>query len=106
MQGIYINGVRPKFKKDVKAYVAGINLFLEHGGDPEAIAALPAARDPFGLVIEATSMFGNEFDGSLARAIREGQHGPFNIVGPIPSKSRKWYLTITYNTTSHEWEVK
>ncbi len=121
MQGIFINGMRPKFKKDVVAYVEGVNLFLEHGGDPEAIQQLEALyrtrslpkdskvimpQDPFGLVIEATSMFGNEFDGSLAKATRTGLHGPFSIVGPDPRTSRKWYLTIKYNTDTHEWEVK
>ena len=120
MQGIFINGARPKFKKDVIAYVAGINLYNEHGGDPGAISALRdlhnqdnpdfpiPPQDPYGLVIEATSLFGNEFDGSLSQAMTSThklRHGPFYIVGPDPRTSRKWYLTITYNTDTHEWEV-
>ena len=116
MQGIFINGMRPKFKKNVKEYVEGVNLFQEHGGDPGAIGALEAAasedpslvvpQDPYGLAIEATSLFGNEFDGSLREAMRKSEHGPFYIVGPDPHTNRKWYLTINYNTTSHQWEVK
>ena len=116
MQGIFINGMRPKFKKDVKTYIDGVNLWQEHGGDPEAISALRSEgvliengvrpEDPYGLVIEATSLFGNEFDGSLAQAIREDREGPYYIVGPDPHTNRKWYLTITYNRNKHEWEVK
>lgn len=116
MQGIFINGERPKFKKDVKTYVEGVNLYNEHGGDDGAIGALETAaqedsslvapEDPYGLVIEATSIFGNEFDGSLAEAMRTANHGPFSIVGPDPHTSRKWYLTLRYIRTSHEWTVK
>ncbi len=128
MQGIFINGSRPKFKKDVKAYVEGINLWNEHGGDPGAIKTLKSTaqedpslvtpQDPYGLVVEATSVFGNEFDGSLAEAerqIRNGKEGfvpslpadvRFYIVGPDPRTSRKWYLTIKYNTANHEWGVE
>ena len=116
MQGVFINGSRPKFKKDVAAYIDGVNLWNEHGGDPEAISALQSEtvliengvrpEDPYGLVIEATSLFGNEFDGSLAEASKESQYGPYYIVGPDPYTSRKWYLTITYNRDKHEWEVK
>ncbi len=87
MQGVFINGQRPKFKKDVATYI-------DEGQDPQ------------GLVIEATSIFGNEFGGSLTDARKQSQNGPFYIVGPDPHTSRKWYLTIKYNTSKNEWEVK
>lgn len=116
MQGVFINGARPKFKKEVKEYVDGVNLFNDHGGEIDAIGALESAaqddpsnnispQDPYGLVIEATSMFGNEFDGSLAKAIKEGAHGPFYIVGPDPNTSRKWYLNLRY-TDKKGWRVE
>ena len=90
MQGIYINGVRPTFKKDVKTYI-------EEG------------QDLAGIMIEATSMFGNEFDGSLASALTSdhpNRTGPFYIVGPDPHTDRKWYLTLSYNANKSQWEVK
>ena len=87
MQGIYINNERPKFKKDVKTYI-------EEG------------QDLAGIVIEATSMFGNEFGGRLSEAEATSNYGPFYIVGPNPHTSRKWYLTLNYNTNKSQWEVK
>lgn len=102
-QGVYINGARPKTKKALKEQVEGINLFLAHGGDPESP---PEVKDPYSVVIEATSLFGNEFDGSLAEALRTSQYGPFYIVGPDPYNSRKWYANLTYDTDKHKWIVK
>lgn len=80
MQGVFIHGSRPPTKKFLKAAVDTIN----EGGDP------------FSVVIEATSMFGNEFDGSLHKALEEEQHGPFYLVGPDPRTSRKWYANLEY----------
>ncbi len=105
MQGVFINGSRPKFKKDVKEYIDGVNLWEEHGGDPEVESVFPDVRDPYGLVIEATSMFGNEFDGSLAEAVRTGHHGPFYIVGPDPHTKRNWYLNLRYSNDKG-WRVE
>ncbi len=105
MQGVFINGERPKFKKDVKEFIDGVNIWEEHGGDPSAALSIPEMNDPYGLVIEATSMFGNEFDGSLALAQRTGHHGPFYIVGPNPHTSRKWYLNLRY-TSAKGWRVE
>ena len=105
MQGIYINGERPKFKKDVKTYIDGVNLWAVNDNDPELIGTFPDMQDPEGLVIEATSLFGNEFDGSLTEAQRTGQHGPFYIVGPDPHTDRKWYLNLWYSH-DEEWKVK
>lgn len=40
--------------------------------------------------LEATSVFGNEYDGPL----REAPDGAYYVVGPDPYKSRKWYAQI------------
>lgn len=68
MQGIFINGSRPKSKKQVK----------------EAIADKQRVR------LEATSIFGNEFDGM----IDDAPDGTYTFVGPDPSRDRRFYGTI------------
>lgn len=70
MQGIFINYNRPKSKKAVK----------------EACAENPAS-----VRIEATSMFGNEYDGPVADA----PDGKYSFVGPDPYTKRNFYGTIT-----------
>lgn len=70
MQGIYVTFNRPKSKKEVK----------------EAIAANPAS-----VSLEATSVFGNEYDGSIVDA----PDGKYTFVGPDPCNNRKFYGTIT-----------
>ena len=40
--------------------------------------------------LEATSVFGNEYDGPL----RQAPDGAYYVVGPDPYKSRKWYAQI------------
>lgn len=70
-QGIWINGERPKSKKQIKEAVAE-NLSL--------------------VDIEATSMNGGEYGGPLVDA-PDGTMIVF--VGPDPYKSRKFYGTIT-----------
>jgi hypothetical protein len=70
MQGIYLTGYkRPKSKKEIKDTIAA-------GGK---------------VIIEATSVFGNEYDGLL----EDAPDGSYNFVGPDPSTSRKFYGTIT-----------
>lgn len=69
MQGLYINGSRPKSKKAVK----------------EAIAA--GGR----VSLEATSMFGNEYEGPVS----EAPAGRYDFVGPDPYNSRKFYGSVT-----------
>jgi hypothetical protein len=74
MQGIFIstNGIsfhRSKTKKALKE----------------------AASDPASVSLEATSMFGNEYDGPL----NEAPDGRYTVVGPDPYTDRKWYATIT-----------
>lgn len=69
MQGIFVNRQRSKTKKALK----------------EAVA-----ENPSRVHLEATSVFGNEYDGPLDGA----PDGTFNVVGPDPYTSRKWYANI------------
>lgn len=71
MQGIFVNGQRPRSKKQIK----------------EAVAANPGS-----VAIEATSMFGNEYGGPADQA-PEGQTVYF--VGPDPYTARNFYGQIT-----------
>lgn len=70
-QGIFINGKRPPSKKAVK----------------EAIAVNPAS-----VRLEATSFFGNEYDGPVTEM-------PLNkmvaFVGPDPATKRNFFGNIT-----------
>jgi hypothetical protein len=68
MQGIYIDGRRPKSKKEVKEAIAG-------------------GRN---VHIEGTSLFGKDYDGSLSLA----PPGRIDFVGPDPYTSRKFYGNI------------
>jgi hypothetical protein len=70
MHGVLINGKRPKSKKAVK----------------EAVAANPAS-----VRLEATSAFGDEFDGPAAE-MPVGRQIAF--VGPCPYTARKFYGSI------------
>lgn len=69
MQGIFVRMHRCKTKKALR----------------EAIEA-----DPSSVTLQATSVFGNEYDGPLSRA----SDGTYYIVGPDPYRERKWYATI------------
>ncbi len=77
MQGIYVNGRRPKSKKEIK----------------ERIAVAPGS-----VGIEATSLFGNEYDGPLDGA----PDGRYTFVGPCPYTSRKFYGTITKSDLTYK----
>jgi hypothetical protein len=79
MQGCFVNGARPRYTKDLKAAVAET---------PESVS------------IEATSWFGNEYDGPLADA----PEGSYAIVGPDPERLRNWYATITVGVGKTEVE--
>lgn len=69
MQGIWINGSRPKSKKAIKeALIAGDEVALE-----------------------ATSVFGNEYDG----LVTDAPDGNYTIVGPDPYTKRNFYGTVT-----------
>lgn len=69
MQGIFMrDGQRPKSKKQIR----------------EAVAA---GQDVY---LEATSFFGNEYDGSVQKA----PDGRYSFVGPDPHRKRNFYGTI------------
>ena len=71
MQGIYVNYNRPKSKKEVVAAVKA---------NPETVS------------LEATSLFGNEYDGPIT----EMPIGKLaTVVGPDPYTARNFYLNIT-----------
>jgi hypothetical protein len=69
MQGLWINGTRPKSKKAIKE-------------------ALTAGDE---VALEATSMFGNEYNGLAA----EAPDGTYTFVGPDPYTKRNFYGTLT-----------
>lgn len=91
-QGLFINGKRPNSKKDVREFVAAAyatssgdtGVFLDH------------------LRIEATSVFGNEFDGPLSE-LPTGQ--TITFVGPDPYTKRKFYGQIKFNPKKERWIV-
>lgn len=70
-QGLFVNGRRPTSKKQVKDVANG---------------------DPRNVRIEATSIFGNEYDG-LASEMPENTTVYF--VGPDPHTKRSFYGQIT-----------
>ncbi len=90
MQGIFINGSRPKSKKQIREFVA------------EAQAD-NARADPYGLVIEATSIHGNEYDGSLANMPPENK---VHFAGPDPHSKRNFYGTIEWSKKKERWIVR
>lgn len=69
MQGLFVDGLRPKSKKAVK----------------EAIAASVPVR------LQATSLFGDEYQGS----VYDAPSGEYYFVGPDPYTDRRFYGTIT-----------
>lgn len=71
MQGIFIGGQRPKSKKQIKDLVKD--------GKASTIRA------------EATSMFGNEYDGPITNM----PEGEIYFVGPDPYTKRNFYGRIT-----------
>ena len=70
MQGIFIQNQRPKSKKQIKETVA---------------------QEPSTVKLEATSVFGNEYDGPVSDA----PSGKYTFVGPDPYTKRNFYGTIT-----------
>ena len=70
-QGVWVDGKRPKFKKLLR----------------EAIE-----NNPSSVSLEATSMFGNEYGGSIMN-MPEGE--TVYIVGPNPHTQRNWYCNLT-----------
>lgn len=70
MQGLFVAGTRPASKAAVKRQLA---------------------EDATAVYLEATSMFGNEYDGRVTDA----PDGEYYVVGPDPHTSRKFYGIIT-----------
>lgn len=68
-QGIFVDGQRPKSKKAVREAVAD---------------------NPNRVRLEATSIFGNEYDGSVASA----PDGFYTFVGPDPARARNYFGNI------------
>lgn len=73
MQGVYVNGERPKTKRAMR----------------EAIADAPHT-----VRIEATSWFGDEYDGSI---VNMPCGTTVYFVGPDPHTKRSWYGSIVRN---------
>jgi hypothetical protein len=71
MDGIFINGRRPKSKKEIK----------------EAIAA-----DPASVELECTSVFENDYN--YTGPLDEAPVGRYSFVGPDPYRARNFYGTI------------
>lgn len=86
MQGVFLYGSRAKTKKALK----------------EAVEAINEGGDGYSVVIEATSIFGNEYDGSLHNAPR---NVTYYIVGPDPYTKRNWYASIKWNQKKERWVV-
>lgn len=68
-QGVFVRGSRPKTKKAIK----------------EAVIEAPSR-----VSLEATSMFGNEYDGPVS----EAPDGTYTFVGPNPYTDRRFYGNI------------
>jgi hypothetical protein len=73
MQGIYVDYARPKSKKQVIQAVK---------------------ENPSSVTLEATSLFGNEYDGPIKGM---PENTPVYVVGPDPHTKRDFYLTIVRN---------
>lgn len=85
MQGVFLFGRRPESKAEIRRFLS------------------QEAPDLFGLVIEATSVFDNEYDGSLFNA---DKHKTFSVVGPDPRANRSFYGVISYSTTKERWVIQ
>lgn len=68
MHGVFVNSERSKTKKALRV----------------------AATNPSSVRLEATSSFGNEYDGLLSDA----PDGTYTVVGPDPYRARNWYANI------------
>lgn len=68
-QGVFINGRRPKSKKEVR----------------EAVLANPGS-----VRLERTAWIGDEYDG----AVDEAPEGTHHFVGPDPYANRKFYGSV------------
>lgn len=71
MQGVYVKGQRPKTKKILRA---------------------SAKAAPHTIILEATSLFGNEYEGKVTEMPQGVIH---YVVGPDPYTERTWYAQLT-----------
>jgi hypothetical protein len=93
MQGVFINGRRPKSKAEIKRAVAVLNEPMPH---PLTFGAVLSSKHPRPRVtIEATSMGGNEFGGEV-QSLPVGIKVKF--VGPCPYTKRNFYGTIEWKS--------
>lgn len=81
MQGVWYKSQRINTKKALKAY---------------------AQEEPHNVRLEATSLFGNEYDGPLSNA---PTNKSYTVVGPDPYKKRNWYANIKWNPNKEAWIV-
>jgi hypothetical protein len=128
MQGLWLEGARPKSKKAIKDYLDGIyetaKTLLDKAqprelveGDPEVWIQEMLAK----IEIEATSLFGDEFGGPLTNfktAVERGRLGskyrgidprrPIQLVfvGPDPHTNRKFYGTLYWDKKKERWMVR
>jgi hypothetical protein len=92
-QGIYIDGRRPKSKKEVKEAVAAVMAYeaaIKPGNGSAAFIvalAIHGRTRPTRVRLEATSFFGNEYDGPVEHA----PDGLYFFVGPDPHTKRNFY---------------
>lgn len=73
--------IRPRTKKELKQQIM---------------------KDPSIVHLEATSIFGNEFEGKLSLAPLT----TYSVVGPDPKYKRSWYGTISWSEKSNSWAIK
>lgn len=100
MQGIYINGRRPKSKEEVRRHING---FYDEETNPVE-RMLNSGRSTLDMVhIEATSFFGNEYDGALSQM---PQSNTVYFVGPDPHTKRNFYGAIKWDSKKNRWIVQ
>lgn len=87
MQGIFLNNVRPKSKKEISDFLDA------HYEQPEGNMIRR-------LTIERTAVMGDEYGGPLDDAPISSQ---INFVGPDPYTDRKFYGNIVWN--GERWVV-
>ena len=126
-QGIFIHGSRPKSKRHVKAVVERAQMTPEAqqslidsdradarimGGAGKDDWMHTHVHDLFCIVVEATSIFGDEFDGSLhiAQDKEEVRGKGITFVGPDPYTKRSFYGNIKWkpdpnNSRGGKWIV-
>lgn len=107
MQGIYIDFRRPKSKKELRefvkyAYERKVGPYAHKDGTVSEHATVTnGLNDLARITIEATSMFGNEYGGSLADMPETTK---VTFVGPDPYTKRNFYGNIEFKA-GKGWKV-